>query len=234
MGPGVLEMPGYAKTLLAECALGRHHQLRGSGSFSMAGSIPAGFSASQGGQGPNPAVGRAQNLRIPNWPLAQFSSLVTIKGMTKRHRKRGRPRSAQPKTPAERMRAYRARKASLGLRSVSQWVTAAPGDADTFSNHRLLDARSLALHCLIARRVSAEPALLEVARDNLRRWQAQRPGALPRYLGEWEKILAQPWPDIAGFISSFSARAVRLRQSSPFAGVLRTEERNRVYAAFRT
>lgn len=132
------------------------------------------------------------------------------------------------------MRAYRARKAAVGLKSVSQWVCDSPADALAFSTHRLLDARSLALHCLIARRISADPKLLGIARDNLRRWRRQQTATPPRYLQEWAEILAQPWPAIAAFITSFSDRAIRLRQSSPFAGVLSTEERNRIYDAFRT
>lgn len=132
------------------------------------------------------------------------------------------------------MRAYRARKAALGLKHVSQWVADAPADALSFSTHRLLDARSLALHCVIARRISANPALVKIARDNLRRWRQRQPGTAPRYLDEWEEILAEPLPEIVAFITSFSDRAVQLRQSSPFAGVLTGEERNRIYDAFRT
>lgn len=131
------------------------------------------------------------------------------------------------------MRDYRARKLALGLRNAREWVAGTPADATVFSSHRLLDARSLALHCLVAQRISADPALLEIARDNLRRWRALRPEAPPRYLDEWDRILGKPWPAIAAFITSFSERAIRLRQSSPFAGVLTPAERARVYAAFR-
>jgi hypothetical protein len=131
------------------------------------------------------------------------------------------------------MRAYRARKAAVGLKNVSQWVPDPPADTLAFPTHRLLEARSLALHCLIARRISADPTLLGIARDNLRRWRRRQTGAAPRYLREWEDILAQPWPAIAAFITSFSERAIRMRQSSPFAGVLSNIERNRVYDAFR-
>ncbi len=51
---------------------------------------------------------------------------------------------------------------------------------------------------------------------------------LPAYLNEWQEILDQPWPAVAAFITSFSDKAVRLRQSSPFAGVLTPKERKQV------
>jgi hypothetical protein len=43
-----------------------------------------------------------------------------------------------------------------------------------YSDHSRLDERSLALHRLIAEKVLADPALLDKAWDNLRRWAATR------------------------------------------------------------
>ncbi len=40
-----------------------------------------------------------------------------------------------------------------------------------YSDHSRVDERSLALRRLIARKVLADPALLNQARDNVRRWQ---------------------------------------------------------------
>ena len=54
------------------------------------------------------------------------------------------------------------------------------------------------------------------------------------YLEEWEEILYRPWPEIAELITSMSEDATRLRSSSPFAGVLDADEREQIYAAFRT
>src|SRR5438445_7523534 len=56
---------------------------------------------------------------------------------------------------------------------------------------------------------------------------------VPRALGEWREILDRPWPEIAALITDADEPAVRLRQSSPFAGVLTPGERRRVYEAFR-
>ena len=136
-------------------------------------------------------------------------------------------------TAAERMRRYRARRRAAGLKQARRWVPMHEGTA-VFSDHAVLEARSLAMHCLIARKISRNPRLLDVARSNLAAWKrAREPGQRPRCLAEWERVLRHPWPRIAAFMVSTSDAAARLRQSSPFAGVLDTEERRRVYDAFR-
>ncbi len=152
--------------------------------------------------------------------------------MTKPVAKRGRPRISNPMSAAERMRAYRKRKRAAGLKSVSQWVPAEEGGISSYSDHRLLDARSLAMHCKIAQKISREPELFDVARKNITRWRQKSAGEIPRYLEEWQEILDRPWMEIAVFITSFSDKATRLRSSSPFAGVLSVRERKRIYDAF--
>ncbi|MBI2993182.1 MAG: hypothetical protein HYY48_03285 [Gammaproteobacteria bacterium] len=153
--------------------------------------------------------------------------------MTPKRSRRGRPRSANPLTPAERMRAYRARKRAAGLRRAAGWVPAETSESLTWSDHRLLEVRSLALHCLIARKISRDARLLAVPRRNLERWQQRTSESVPDYLLEWKRILERPWPVIAEFITSRSEKAAELRQSSPFAGVLDPGERKRIYDAFR-
>ena len=71
-------------------------------------------------------------------------------------------------------------------------------------------------------------------RRNLERWRVRRGGDLPGWAAQWQRILERPWPQIAALISEPSGNAARLRQSSPFAGVLTAQERKRVYEAFRT
>jgi hypothetical protein len=131
------------------------------------------------------------------------------------------------------MRAYRARKRAAGLKQVSEWVPAEFHDAIAYSDHRLLDARSLALHCKIAQKISKDRNLLDVPRRNLERWSNRTSGETPKFIAEWQDILDEPWPQVAAFITSCSERAIRLRQSSPFAGVLNPQERKRIYEAFR-
>ena len=154
--------------------------------------------------------------------------------MNKPVRKRGRPKKANPLSAAERMRAYRKRKRAAGLKSVRRWVAAEGDELARYSDHRVLDARSLAMHCKIAKKITRQPELLEVAKQNLARWQQKSAGESPRYLEEWQAILERPWSEIAGLITSMSDEATRLRSSSPFAGVLTNAERRRIYEAFGT
>ena len=147
---------------------------------------------------------------------------------------RGRPRTGTAVPAAERMRQYRARKEAAGLRSVTSWAPREDAQAAfAFSSHRVLDARSLALHCLIAQKIMADPSLIDIARRNLAAWRSKADGAEPRYLAEWQRILGRPWPQVAALITEQSENATRLRQSSPFAGVLSMVERRRIYDAFR-
>ena len=136
-------------------------------------------------------------------------------------------------TAAERMRAYRKRKRDAGLKSVRHWEPANGERPSGYSDHRILDARSLAMHCRIAQKISRDPSLLEKAKENLERWSAKTRRPRPQYLREWQEILEGPWQDVAELITSMSEDSTRLRSSSPFAGVLDAEERDQIYAAFR-
>lgn len=136
-------------------------------------------------------------------------------------------------TPAERMRAYRKRKRDAGLKSVRRWEPEEPIRTRAYSDHRILDARSLAMHCKIAQKITRDPALLNKAKANLERWIAKSGDQQPQYLREWKQILERPWPEIAELITGMSEDATRLRSSSPFAGVLTASERDQIYEAFR-
>jgi hypothetical protein len=97
----------------------------------------------------------------------------------------------------------------------------------------LLEARSLAMHAVIARKIERDRKLLDVPRNNLKRWRQRWGTDVPKWFVEWQEILRRPWPDIAALITEPSEAAARLRQSTPFAGVLSAEERERIYEAFR-
>jgi hypothetical protein len=132
------------------------------------------------------------------------------------------------------MRRYRARQHAAGLRASTQWrSTAIAAASPGLLKHRIIEARSLAMHCLIARKIAADPRLLATARRNLATWAARYGNSVPRALEEWRAILDRPWPEIAALITGAGESATRLRQSSPFAGVLTPSERQRVYEAFR-
>ena len=146
----------------------------------------------------------------------------------------GRPATGRALSAAERMRRYRARQGAAGLRAVTRVEVRVPVLLAGALAHRVLEARSLAMHCLAAQKVARKPALLKEVRRTLAAWRSRYGSDTPRALDEWKTILDRPWPEIAAFITDPGERATRLRQSTPFAGVLSARERERVYAAFRS
>ena len=113
-------------------------------------------------------------------------------------------------TAAERMRAYRKRKRDMGLKSVRHWEPAEGRGAPQYSDHRILDARSLAMHCKIAQKIAQNPELLDKAKANIECWCAKTPDPQPRYLAEWQEILERPWPEIVELITSMRDESTRL------------------------
>jgi hypothetical protein len=104
-------------------------------------------------------------------------------------------------------------------------------DLRLYSDHRRIDERSLAMHRLIARKVLADPGLLDIARENLRRWQCTVDSPSPA-LAEWGHILNGPADQVARFLEEPSERATRLRQSSSFCGILTDAERRAIYESY--
>jgi hypothetical protein len=93
-------------------------------------------------------------------------------------------------------------------------------------SHEWIDRRSLALHEAVAAKLEVDPDLLEVARANLRRWLTTAPR--PAWL-EWYRLIdTTPLSELTGLLRAADERARRLRQSSPFAGVLTPDERRRI------
>ena len=146
---------------------------------------------------------------------------------------RGRPSTGSALTATERMRRLRERRKAAGLRAVTAWFPEEPQTAPAYSSHRLLEARSLAMHAVIARKIERDPKLLAIAHRNIERWRTRWKDAPPAWLEEWQEALKQPWQHIAALITEPSENGARVRQSSPFAGILTKEERWRVYEAFR-
>jgi hypothetical protein len=102
-----------------------------------------------------------------------------------------------------------------------------------YSDHSRVDERSLAMHRLVAEKLRTNPALLDRARENLHRWRKTE-GSPSLTLAEWETILSGPAAQVAQFLEERSERATRLRQSSPFAGILTEAERQAVYESYST
>jgi hypothetical protein len=134
-------------------------------------------------------------------------------------------------SPAERMRRYRAR-----LKAKSGITDARAGDRSprTCSAQAVAGARSLAMHVRIVSKINRDPSLLAIARANLNRWTEHRPGATPPAHAEWQEILCWEWDAIAALLLEQSEKAVRLRQSTPFTGILHARERWAIHETFRS
>lgn len=93
-------------------------------------------------------------------------------------------------------------------------------------SHEWIDQRSLAMSRAIAAKVREDPRLLGKALATLERWQRDRADDAPAVLQEWHCILKQ-WPPerILALLASDAEDARRLRQSSPFCGILAPGER---------
>jgi hypothetical protein len=85
------------------------------------------------------------------------------------------------------------------------------------------------MHAVIAQKIERDRKLLDIPRNNLKRWRQRWSTDAPAWYVEWQEIMRRPWSAIASLITEPSEEAVRLRQSSPFAGVLSAQERERIY-----
>jgi hypothetical protein len=94
--------------------------------------------------------------------------------------------------------------------------------------HRLAEERSVAYHRVIAERLPAQPEILAKARGRVQGWLAERAQA-PFYARKWAEILAGDDFSIARFLTERSELANELRQSTPFAGALKPQERWKIW-----
>jgi hypothetical protein len=90
--------------------------------------------------------------------------------------------------------------------------------------HAAAEQRSLELHRAVAERLRADPALVERARDRVARWLRDGTVARP-YAEAWQTVLGRPLEELTGFLVDPGEEASRMRQTSPFAGVLAPRER---------
>ena len=100
-------------------------------------------------------------------------------------------------------------------------------------DHRLIDERSLAFDRIVASKLRRDPVLIEKARANVARWlQSCAKGARPDLL-EWQRLLDGPLAELVTLLEATNERATRLRQSSPFCGILTPDERLGILREFR-
>lgn len=102
-------------------------------------------------------------------------------------------------------------------------------------SHTEIDQVSLELARRVVEKLRRQPELLDFARTNLARWSQQNSSApsLLRCYAEWQEILSHPVEEICEVLCSQAEDAQRLRQNSPFAGVLSPTEVWEVKSRFR-
>jgi hypothetical protein len=132
------------------------------------------------------------------------------------------------------MRRYRARHRAAGLRAVTRLEAPIQALCAGALKHRILDARSLAMHCLAAVKIEQDRALLGEVKRTFRGWRARYKAGIPPALEEWRLLLERPWAEVSAVITDPGERASRLRQSSPFSTILSSKEREKIYDAFRS
>lgn len=87
-----------------------------------------------------------------------------------------------------------------------------------------VDRRSLALHKLVAQKVSADPELFAIARSMLSA-MIDAGKISPAYLAAWSAIFERGWQEALDVGTEDSERGQTLRSCSPFAGILSKHER---------
>jgi len=99
--------------------------------------------------------------------------------------------------------------------------------------HEWIGQRSLALDRAITQKLRAQPDLLQRAKTTLERRMQQRQPTVPPVLLEWREILER-WPleKVLELLTSSGEQPRRLRQSSPFCGILSPQERLAVFKEY--
>lgn len=108
-------------------------------------------------------------------------------------------------------------------------TAAQPLDIDS---HQFLDWVNLTLHREIAARLKADAeTVLARARQNIQRWMPAHVGTISESaLTEWEHLLATKTPlELVAIITEDSDEGQRLRQSTPFTGILTQAERDELW-----
>lgn len=96
-------------------------------------------------------------------------------------------------------------------------------------SHGIIDRINADQDRAIARKLRCDPGVLRLARRNLRRWMAGDGRRVRPVFREWELVLRRLTRfETAAFLISDTPMARRLRQSSPFAGVLSEAERDAI------
>lgn len=95
--------------------------------------------------------------------------------------------------------------------------------------HADVDHYSLRLHEAVAIRLRAHPEQRGRARDNITRWKRQLGTSAPRDLDVWGTYLDGPLETLLALLVAPTEEATRLRQSSPFCGIISQAERLAIF-----
>lgn len=95
------------------------------------------------------------------------------------------------------------------------------------------DARSLALHHLVAEKMRANPKLMLEAHAVLDHWFEVGPVDARPYFEQWRQILDQGLEHTIAVACEDSEQATALRQSSPLSVLLSNEERLAFFAEWK-
>ena len=91
--------------------------------------------------------------------------------------------------------------------------------------HQEIDARSLAMHRLIAEKIRRDPSLFQHITHTLQHWQDTVDAASQPYLAKWDQLTKLGMDVCLNASTEDSQKATALRQCSPFCGVLTPRER---------
>ena len=97
-------------------------------------------------------------------------------------------------------------------------------------SHQIHETRSLRMHGLIAEAYLVDPkSVIRFALANLSRWRGRNVDCADFAI--WEKILSGSQAGILKALRATDEKSVSLRQSSPFAGLISAEDRNKILAS---
>lgn len=98
--------------------------------------------------------------------------------------------------------------------------------------HQEIDLRSLELARAVVARIDADPERrgLERARETCGRWLRTAPAPATE---EWSRLLSGDWAEVRLILLDEGEEGQRLRQTSPFTGVLLPSERWEILRRFR-
>jgi hypothetical protein len=99
-------------------------------------------------------------------------------------------------------------------------------------SHQWIDYVDLMMHRAMARKIRRRPTLFSTAGRNIARWEKNR-GSCSTPLLEWKKILKEnDMRAVLLMITRANEEGNRLRQSSPFVGVLTQAEVRAIWSRY--